>query len=135
VIERGLDGGLTQAQVAVVLGRSPATVSREVRRGGGPPAARPRARSSRSAAARRTGRPTGRPRRYRADRAHRSAVGRARRPTPHKLVGRLAAVVSGLLAADWSPQQIAAMLPQLYPGDQALRVSHETIYTSSCAAS
>jgi IS30 family transposase len=39
-------------------------------------------------------------------------------------------VVSGLLEADWSPQQIAAMLPRLYPGDEAMRVSHETIYTS-----
>ncbi len=118
MIERGLDGGLSQAQVAVVLGRSPATVSREVRRGRGPA-------SSRAGSA-----PAGRPRRYRADRAQRVAVGRARRPKPHKLVGRLAAVVAGLLAADWSPQQVAAMLPQLYPHDQALRVSHETIYRS-----
>ncbi len=39
-------------------------------------------------------------------------------------------MVSGLLEADWSPQQIAVMLPQLYPDDDAMRVSHETIYAS-----
>ena len=38
--------------------------------------------------------------------------------------------VTGLLEADWSPQQVAAMLPLLYPQDEAGRVSHETIYRS-----
>jgi len=117
-IERGLDAGLTQAQLAAVLGRSPATISREVRRGGGP-------RSSR-----RGPRGLGRPRRYRADRAQMLAKGRARRPKAHKLTGPLALVVSGLLKADWSPQQIANMLPILFPDDEAMRVSHETIYQS-----
>lgn len=117
-IERGLDAGLTQGQVASVLGRSPATVSREVRRGGGPRSSRPGPRGR------------GRPRRYRADRAHRRAQELARRPKEAKVVGTLAVVVSGLLQADWSPQQIAAMLPKLFPGDQAMWVSHETIYQS-----
>jgi transposase, IS30 family len=115
-IERGLDAGLSQAQVAAVLGRSPATISREVRRGGGPRSSRPGARAF------------GRPRRYRAARAHRWARARARRPKPGKLHGALAVVVAGLLESDWSPQQIAAMLPVLFPGDEAMRVSHETIY-------
>lgn len=118
VIERGLRSGLTQGEIAAVLGRSPATISREVRRGGGP-------RSSRVGA-----RINGRPRRYRADRAQRLSDGRARRPKPCRLVGRLGAVVAGLLEADWSPQQIAVMLPRLYPDDDAMRVSHETIYQS-----
>lgn len=117
-IQRGLDAGLTQARIAVVLGRSPATISREVRRGGGK-------RSARRGVAL-----MGRPRRYRADRAQALAVARARRPKPCKLVGRLGAVVAGLLEADWSPEQIVAMLPTLYPGDDAMRVSHETIYQS-----
>ena len=118
VIERGLDTGLTQGQIAAVLKRSPATISREVRRGGGRQSAR------RGAVL------TGRPRRYRAVRAQRLAVVRARRPKPCRLVGRLGAVVAGLLEADWSPQQIAAMLANLYPDDDAMRVSHETIYQS-----
>lgn len=118
VIERGLDAGLTQAQIAGVLGRSPSTISREVRRGGGK-------RSARRGAVLK-----GRPRRYRANRAHRLSEVRARRPKPCRLVGRLGAVVAGLLEADWSPQQIAAMLPIMYPDDDAMRVSHETIYQS-----
>jgi IS30 family transposase len=54
----------------------------------------------------------------------------ARRPKPSKLVGELGLVVSGLLAANWSPQQIAVMLPRLFPGREDWRVSHETIYQS-----
>lgn len=117
-IQHGLDAGLTQAAVAAVLGRSPATVSREVRRGGGPRCSRPGARVM------------GRPRRYRADRAERLARQRAARPKQHKLTGQLALVVTGLLEADWSPQQIAHMLPVMFPHDEAMRVSHETIYLS-----
>jgi IS30 family transposase len=33
-----------------------------------------------------------------------------------------------LLRADWSPEQIAAALPGLYPRNPRMRVSHETIY-------
>jgi IS30 family transposase len=118
LIERclGLPVPMSQAQIAVVLGRDPGTVSREVRRNGGPRSARPGARA------------TGRPRRYRAVRAQRLATARARRPKPAKLTGRLAAAVGRLLRRDWSPEQIAAVLPWLYPGEQAMRVSHETIY-------
>ena len=54
-----------------------------------------------------------------------------KRPRPAKVVGGLAAVVSGLLEADWSPlQQIATMLPILYPDDETMRASHEKIYQS-----
>ncbi len=118
VIERGLDAGLSQAKIAAALGRSPATISREVRRGGGKRSARPGVVLK------------GRPRRYRANRAQCLSDERARRPKPCRLVGRLGAVVAGLLEADWSPEQIAAMLPNLYPDDDAMRVSHETIYQS-----
>ena len=117
VIERGIEAGLSQVKIAAVLGRDPSTVSREVRRGGGAVLAR-------------HPRPGGRPRCYRAGRAHRWAARRARRPKPFRLTGALAAVVTGLLEADWSPQQVAAMLPLLYPQDEAGRVSHETIYRS-----
>lgn len=118
VIERGLKAGLTQGQVAVALGRSPSTISREVRRGGGPRTSRVGVRG------------VGRPRQYLAVRAQRMASERARRPKPCKVTGRLGAVVTALLEADWSPEQIAAMLPNLYPDDDAMRVSHETIYQS-----
>jgi len=45
-----------------------------------------------------------------------------------KLTGLLAVVVAGLLGSDWSPEQIASMLPGMYPGDDGMRVSHESIY-------
>jgi len=32
------------------------------------------------------------------------------------------------LALQWSPQQISAALVRIYPDDQSMRVSHETIY-------
>ncbi|WP_277992142.1 IS30 family transposase [Amycolatopsis sp. 195334CR] len=118
MIQNGLDQGLTQDAIAKVLGKSPSTISREVRRGGGPRCSRPGTTI------------TGRPRRYRADRAQRLAIERGRRPKPHLLAGELAAVVTGLLEADWSPQQISQMLPTLFPDDEAMRVSHETIYQS-----
>lgn len=117
-IERGLAAGLTQAEIAVVVGTSAASVSREVRRNGGPRSGR------------RGVRLMGRPAIYRADRAQRIATKAAKRPQPAKLVGLLAAVVTGLLESDWSPEQIEAMLPGLYPHDADLRVSHETIYQS-----
>jgi IS30 family transposase len=52
----------------------------------------------------------------------------ARRAKVGKLTGLLAVVVAGLLGSDWSPEQIASMLPGMYPGDDGMRVSHESIY-------
>jgi IS30 family transposase len=58
-------------------------------------------------------------------------VVKARRPKARRLDhGPLREQVWELLRADWSPQQIAAMLPVLFPRDARMRVSHETIYQS-----
>lgn len=123
MIERGLEAGLDQKTVAAVLGRSPSTVCRELAR----------ARVNADGGFGR-GRPCRRRhpwRLYRAGRAHRESVGRSRRPKGCRLADpRLAAAVTGLLESDWSPQQIAAMLPVLFPDDEAMRVSHETVYQS-----
>jgi transposase, IS30 family len=124
VIERGWEAGMTAAAVARVLGRSCSTVSREIARNG-----------KHRFHTRRPWRPgsgevRGRPRRYRAARAQRHANRRARRPKACKLTGDLAVVVGELLMQDWSPEQIAAQLPILYPDDDGMRVSHETIYAS-----
>ena len=40
----------------------------------------------------------------------------------------MAAVLSRLLEADWSPQQIARLLPVLLLEAGAIRLSHVTIY-------
>ena len=119
VIERGLLEGLDRAAIARLLGRHPATIGREVDRAGGPPPARSRGT-----------RVAGRPRKYAAKRGQRRASRLARRPKRLRVSGMLAAVVTGLLEADWSPQQIAQVLPALFPDDEAMRVSHETIYQS-----
>jgi IS30 family transposase len=66
---------------------------------------------------------------YRADTAQRKATARARRPKKRRLSDpRLWQVVTDLLRRDWSPQQIAAMLPRMYPDQPGMRASHETIY-------
>jgi transposase, IS30 family len=123
VIENGKRLGLDQVVVAALIGKHPSTVSRELRRrvGGPIPARR---------GLPRRGRPPKRPGEYSAEAAHRVAIRNGRRPKRSKLVGRLGAVVSGLLESDWSPEQIAAKLPGMYPDDPDLRVSAETIYQS-----
>jgi len=106
-ISRGLAGGLALRLIARRLGRSASTVSREVARHGGSE-------------------------RYRAARADARAWSRARRPKLCKLAATplLRELVAGKLADDWSPQQISGWLARTYPGEQALRVSTETIYRS-----
>jgi transposase, IS30 family len=106
-ISRGLVTGLSLRQIAVGLGRSPSTVSREVARNGGRRA-------------------------YRACRADRAALRRACRPRVSKLVScpRLRSVVEAKLELRWSPEQISGWLVREFPDDPEMRVSHETIYQS-----
>jgi IS30 family transposase len=106
-ISRGVCGGESFRGIARRLGCSASTVSREVARCGG-----------------RLG--------YRAVEADRLAWQRAERPKPCVLAAnrRLKdAVVEGL-EKDWSPTQISHWLVRAYPGDDTMRVSHETIYQS-----
>lgn len=106
-ISRGLAAGDSLREIARRLGRPTSTVSREVTRHGG-----------RS--------------RYRATTADRRAWSNAQRPKLCKLARsfELTDLVAGKLAEDWSPEQISGWLAQTHPGEQALRVSTETIYRS-----
>jgi len=99
--------GYSVRQVALRVGRSPSTVSREVARNVSPS-----------------------PRRYRAFQAHMLAAARARRSRPRKLAAGTAvrALVCQLLGQDYSPGQIAGRLRRDFPGCPELQVSHETIY-------
>ena len=125
VIENCLVQGFTQLQIARVLGRSPSTVCRELARNhngwhGPSSPLRLTARARQRDAYRHC---------YRADAAQRRAAARARRPKARRLDDpRLWQAVAGLLRRDWSPQQIAAMLPAMFPDEPAMRASHETIY-------
>jgi IS30 family transposase len=106
-ISRGLAAGLSIRAIAVGLGRSASTVSREVLANGGR-------------------------RSYRAARADAAAWSRAGRPKPMKLASRVALtdLVAAKLRLDWSPQQIAGWLKLEYSNDPEMQVSHETIYRS-----
>src|SRR5207302_1592949 len=83
VIANGLRERWTHAQIAVAIGKDPSTVSREIRRKGGP-------RSCRRGAT-----VWGRPRVYQPERAQRMATVRAMRPKSGKVTGMLAAAVPG----------------------------------------
>ncbi len=106
-ISRGVAAGDSLRMVATRLRRAPSTVSRELARNGGRY-------------------------RYRAHRADRAAVRRARRPKSSKLANNpeLRAVVEEKLGLWWSPQQVVLWLKRTYPCDQEMWVSHETIYLS-----
>ena len=106
-ISRGLRAGLSFRQIARELGRSPSTISREVRRHGGR-------------------------QKYRATAADNRAWRQARRPKLSRLAcnERLHAMVSAKLRERWSPEQIALWLKREHPDDSSLQVSHETIYKS-----
>ena len=123
--ERSYRIGLSQGQIASIIGKSPATVSRELARSFSAPGSRSPQRHS----ARAKG--LGYRRVYDAHRAHKVAEIRSRRPKRRRLDhAALRTQVWKLLRADWSPQQIAAMLPVMFPHDRDMRVSHETIYQS-----
>lgn len=106
-ISRAMVAGQSIRSIAASLGRAPSTVSREIKRNGGQDG-------------------------YRANQADQCAWDRARRPKPCKLVEnrRLANIVASKLQLQWSPEQIAGWLKQLFPGYEDYQVSHETIYRS-----
>ena len=106
-ISRGIASDSSIREIARLLKRSAATVSREVTRHGG--------------------RPT-----YRAHDADRRAWVSALRPKRCLLAGnrRLREVVASKLILDWSPEQISGWLKTRYPNNESMHVSHETIYRS-----
>jgi len=107
-LRRLLAAGSSLRASGRALGRAPSTVSRELSRQHASPVT------------------------YRAVTAHQRAQRWARRPRkPRKLAiqPRLRRAVFTLLAQRWSPEQIARGLPQRYPHEPTMRISHEAIYT------
>ena len=102
--------GLARAEslsaIARSLGRSPSTITREVKANGGRE-------------------------HYSVWKSHHRARDQTRRPKPAKLCrGPLLREVSKRLSQLWSPQEISQRLRLDYPDDLEMRVSHETIYQS-----
>ena len=106
-ISRGLVAGRSLRAIAAALGRPASTLSREISRNGGAG-------------------------RYRAAAADSRAWKTSLRPKFCKLALHkpLRQAVVAKLQLEWSPQQIAGWLKRRYPHDEALQVSHETIYRS-----
>jgi len=106
-ISRGIAAKRSKRSIALELGRSPSTVSREIARNGGEGS-------------------------YRATDAEAQAWDRARRPKSCKLAesGRLRRIVERKVRLDWSPEQISGWLRRSFPNDESLHVSHETLYRS-----
>jgi IS30 family transposase len=104
-ISRGIATQLSMRTIAVLLSRSPSTISREINRNGGYD-------------------------HYRAVQAEQEAWKRTKRPKLCKLISnkQLSQIVAKKLRRQWSPQQIAGWLKRAYPGDEDYQVSHETIY-------
>lgn len=106
-ISRGIVGELSIRVIASKLGRSPSTISREVKRNGGY-------------------------KNYRATSADQCAWDKSKRPKLCKLAcsRTLRLNVAKKLQQQWSPEQIAGWLKLEYPREEYNRVSHETIYKS-----
>ena len=104
----GRAGGESVRSIAARLGRSPSTVSRELRRN------------------------VDGERCYRATTAHALAYGRASRPKPAKLATNLVlrAKVEKDLERKYSPEQITGRLRVEFPDEPEMQVSPETIYQS-----
>jgi len=93
--------------IAERTGRSPSTISRELRRNRDPDSGQ-----------------------YRPFTAHKLAVQRRARPRPGKIAADpvLRQFVADRLEKRWSPQQVSRALPGEFPDDPARHVVHETIY-------
>ena len=96
-ISRGLVAGQSLRSIAMLLGRAPSSISREINRNGGR-------------------------RHYRASEADQAAWDRALRPKRCKLAENraLARIVAQKLKLLWSPEQIAGWLKRTYPNDESL---------------
>ncbi|WP_260427861.1 MULTISPECIES: helix-turn-helix domain-containing protein [unclassified Burkholderia] len=93
------------------MNRAPSTISREIARNGG----------------------TGH---YRALEADERALQAALRPKRCFLEQnrRLRYAVERKLCREWSPEQVSGWLKNRYADDEAMRVSHETVYCGQCVA-
>lgn len=107
-LSRMLAAGSSLRAAGQALSRAPSTLSRELARHHTSPVT------------------------YRAVRAHQRAQRWAHRPRKPRTLAvhlRLRTAVFALLAQRWSPEQIARGLPQRYPDEPTMRISHEAIYT------
>ena len=109
-ISLGLAQGKSCRDIAVILGRDPSTISREILRNNYSYCGY----------------------RYRATRAQAMASRKARIPRKKRKLDtneRLRQFVFEHLDKRWTPEQIAKRLKKLYPMDITMQISHESIYS------
>lgn len=106
IIADQLRTGVSAARIAAALGRSRSTITREITRNSDAEGM------------------------YWPHQAHARTQARKPRPKALKLAAgtRLFTYVQAKLGLEWSPEQISAKLKEDFPGDQEMRVCHETIY-------
>jgi IS30 family transposase len=106
-IADALQFGTSLRGIAVALGRSPSTISREVRRNRSP-----------------------RSKRYAPRAAQTFANAARKRPRPGKIATStpLREAIQKLLTEQWSPRQISYQLSKDFPGQPEMQVVHESIY-------
>ena len=95
-------------KIAHLLGRSPSTISREIKRSPAPSSYHVKVANQAAKT-----------------RKHRSA--RKKKLTPETVLWEM---VAALIMAGWSPEQIAGRLRRMNPDDPSKQVSHETIYAA-----
>lgn len=106
-IADGIVLGKSVWAIARELGRSPSTISREIRNNSDAYG------------------------QYMPHKAQQSSTARLRRPKKRKLEHpRLHAVVQKKLDCHWSPEQISGWLKKAFPNNEEMHVCHETIYQS-----
>lgn len=104
-IADGLRAGDSIRSIAARLGRSPSTVSREIRSNAGPTGG------------------------YGPYRAQQLSTSRLKRPKARKIDNpRLRRAVQEKLDRHWSPEQISGWLRREFPDNDAMNACHETIY-------
>jgi IS30 family transposase len=108
-LARLLDAGHSLREIGRRMGRAASTISRELGRNGAP-----------------------RTDEYQPERAHAMAWQRQRRPKKSKLSRHplLCAVVQQMLDKRYSPDEVAGRLRLLHGDNEAMRISHESIYQS-----
>src|SRR5450432_739191 len=106
-ISRGLVADLTLRAISVRIGVAPSTTGREVSRNGGRV-------------------------RYRAEAGEERALKQGLRPKQCHLERRprVCRLVAARIAKNWSPEQISGWLRRRFPTQEAMHISHETIYRS-----
>ena len=106
-ISRGIAAGKTQQEIADLLGRSPGTISREIKRNSGRSGYRAFSAGRRAAQAA-SSRHQGRRRMFKNE--------------------QLRTYILAGLRQQWSPQEIVKRIIIEYPHDEDMRISHEAIY-------